>query len=59
MTDQRQGTLNPMGVNCLREFPGIGTVVFGARTLVDEQLGLQQWRYVPVRRMALLSSRRC
>jgi hypothetical protein len=51
LTDPRQGVLNPLGVNCLRQFPNIGTVVFGARTtatLTDEQ-----WRYVPVRRMAL------
>lgn len=55
MTDQRQGTLNKIGVNCLRSFPGIGTVVYGARTLVggDENTAYQQWRYVPVRRMAL------
>jgi phage tail sheath protein FI len=53
MTDMRQGTLNPLGVNCLRDFPGIGTVVFGARTLVTENPSLEQWRYVPVRRMAL------
>lgn len=53
MTDQRQGTLNPIGVNCLRSFPGIGTVVFGARTTVTNNTALQQWRYVPVRRIAL------
>jgi uncharacterized protein len=53
MTDQRQGTLNPKGVNCLRSFPGVGTVVFGARTLMTENLAFQQWWYVPVRRMAL------
>ncbi|MBZ5510989.1 MAG: phage tail sheath subtilisin-like domain-containing protein [Acidobacteriia bacterium] len=53
MTDPRQGTLNPKGVNCLRDFAGIGTVVFGARTLVTENPAFQQWRYVPVRRMAL------
>jgi len=53
MTDMRQGTLNPKGVNCLRDFPGIGTVVFGARTLVTENPSFEQWRYVPVRRMAL------
>jgi uncharacterized protein len=53
MTDARQGTLNPKGVNCLRTFPGIGTVVFGARTLVTENTAFQQWWYVPVRRMAL------
>ena len=32
MTDMRQGVLNGDGVNCLRDFPGVGTVVFGART---------------------------
>lgn len=53
MTDMRQGTLNPIGVNCLRTFPGIGTVVFGARTQITENPALQQWRYVPVRRLAL------
>lgn len=53
MTDQRQGTLNPIGVNCIRTFPGIGTVVFGARTQVTENPAFQQWRYIAVRRMAL------
>ncbi len=53
MTDPRQGTLNPLGVNCLRTFPGIGTIVFGARTLVAANPAFQQYRYVPVRRMAL------
>ena len=53
MTDPRQGTLNPLGVNCLRTFPGIGTIVFGARTLVAANPAFQQHRYVPVRRMTL------
>jgi uncharacterized protein len=53
MTDQRQGVLNPLGVNCLRTFPGSGTVIFGARTLVSANVAFQQWRYVSVRRMAL------
>jgi uncharacterized protein len=53
MTDARQGTLNPLGVNVLRALPGIGTVVFGARTLVAANPAFQQYRYVPVRRMAL------
>lgn len=53
MTDPRQGTLNPKGINCLRSFPGIGTVVYGARTLVSENTALQQWKYVPVRRVTL------
>ena len=53
MNDARHGTLNPIGVNCLRVFPGIGTVIFGARTTVTDNPAFQQWRYVPVRRMAL------
>jgi uncharacterized protein len=50
MTDARQGLLNPLAVNCLRDFPNVGTVVFGSRTLDTTE---QQWTYVPVRRMAL------
>jgi phage tail sheath protein FI len=55
MSDLRQGTLNEVAINCLRNFSGIGTVVFGARTLVgaNANTSQQQWRYVPVRRMAL------
>jgi phage tail sheath protein FI len=53
MTDSRQGVLNTIGVNCIRSFPGAGTVVFGARTLVSANVAFQQWKYVPVRRMAL------
>ena len=40
-------------MNCLRDFPGIGRVIWGARTLVTENPAYEQWRYVPVRRMAL------
>ena len=50
MTDARQGVLNPLAVNCLRDFPNVGTIVFGSRTLDTTD---QQWTYVPVRRMAL------
>jgi len=53
LSDSRAGVLNPLGVNCLRTFPGVGTVVFGARTLVTKNDAFAQWRYVPVRRTAL------
>ena len=53
MTDMQQGVLNGNGVNCLRDFPGMGTVVFGARTLVSQNPAFEQWKYVPVRRTAL------
>jgi phage tail sheath protein FI len=53
MNDPRHGVLNLKGVNVLRTFRGIGTVIFGARTLVSANPAFEQWRYVPVRRMAL------
>jgi uncharacterized protein len=55
MTDQQQGILNQNAIDCLRQFPGIGTVVFGARTTAgaDANTAQQQWKYVAVRRMAL------
>jgi phage tail sheath protein FI len=55
MTDPQQGILNQNAINCLRQFPGVGTVVFGARTTAgaDANTAQQQWKYVAVRRMAL------
>ena len=55
MTDPQQGILNQNAIDCLRQFPGIGTVVFGARTTAgaDANPAQQQWKYVAVRRMAL------
>lgn len=42
-----QDILNPRGVNAIRNFPGRGTLLWGARTLSSNSL----WRYVPVRRL--------
>ncbi|MGW9024475.1 phage tail sheath family protein [Streptomyces sp. NPDC055722] len=53
MTDQENGILNPLGVNCLRQRPVIGNVVWGARTLKGADILADQWKYVPVRRLAL------
>ena len=55
MTDNQQGILNENALDCLRQFPGIGTVIFGARTRAGATVNTaqQQWRYVAVRRMAL------
>jgi phage tail sheath protein FI len=51
--DGESGTLNPLAVNGLRTMPLIGPVVWGARTTVGaDQLG-DQWKYLPVRRLAL------
>lgn len=55
MTDPQQGVLNQHAVNAIRQFPSVGTVVFGARTTAgaDANTAQQQWRYVAVRRTAL------
>ena len=33
LNDADNGTLNPFGINAIRNFPIFGTVVWGARTL--------------------------
>jgi phage tail sheath protein FI len=53
LTDDENGLLNPLGINCLRSFPAIGHVVWGARTLEGADVLASQWKYVPVRRLAL------
>jgi uncharacterized protein len=53
MNDPQQGVLNLESINCLRSFSGVGTVVWGARTLVAANSAYQQSKYVPVRRMTL------
>jgi phage tail sheath protein FI len=53
LTDQENGQLNPLGVNCLRTFPVYGSVVWGARTLQGDDRRASEWKYVPVRRLAL------
>jgi phage tail sheath protein FI len=45
--------LSNQGVNCLRSFAGVGTVVWGARTLAGGSNSGSEWKYVPVRRLAL------
>lgn len=46
-TKGEQDTLNPIGVNCVRSFPGRGIRVWGARTLSSDPA----WRYINVRRL--------
>ena len=42
-----QDFLNPIGVNCIRAFPGQGIRIWGARTLSSDA----RWRYINVRRL--------
>lgn len=53
LTDEENGLLNPIAVNCLRSFPNIGRVVWGARTLRGSDQLSDDYKYVPVRRLAL------
>jgi phage tail sheath protein FI len=53
LTDGEQGELNPIALNCFRNFPIYGPVVWGARTLVGADAAASQWKYIPVRRIAL------
>ena len=47
MTKGENDLLNPLGVNCIRAFPGRGIRVWGARTLSSDP----EWRYLNVRRL--------
>ncbi|HEX2210017.1 MAG TPA: phage tail sheath subtilisin-like domain-containing protein [Longimicrobium sp.] len=53
LTDEENGELNPLGVNCLRTFAAAGRVVWGARTLRGHDQLADEWKYLPVRRLAL------
>jgi phage tail sheath protein FI len=53
LTDRENGVLNPLGTNCLRNFPVFGPVSWGARTLRGADAMTSEWKYVPVRRIAL------
>jgi phage tail sheath protein FI len=53
LNDAENGLLNPLGLNCLRTFPNYGNIAWGARTLVGADAVGSEWKYVPVRRLAL------
>jgi len=46
ITKAEHDLLNPVGINCLRSFPGRGIRVWGARTLSSDP----SWRYLNIRR---------
>jgi phage tail sheath protein FI len=53
LVDRENGVLNPLGINCLRTFPVYGNVSWGARTLFGADVQGSEWKYIPVRRLAL------
>ncbi|MEE8058331.1 MAG: phage tail sheath subtilisin-like domain-containing protein [Pseudomonadales bacterium] len=53
LTDDENGELNPLGINCLRTMPASGPVIWGSRTLQGNDRLASEWKYIPVRRLAL------
>ncbi|NJO17680.1 MAG: phage tail sheath family protein [Thioploca sp.] len=53
LTNDENGELNPLGINCLRSFPIIGRVAWGSRTLRGADQLADEYKYIPVRRLAL------
>lgn len=53
LTDPENGELNPLGLNCLRTMPAAGRIIWGSRTLQGDDRLASEWKYVPVRRLAL------
>ena len=53
LTDEENGQLNQLGINCLRVFPINGRVVWGARTMRGANQLADEYKYIPVRRTAL------
>jgi uncharacterized protein len=53
LTDSENGTLNQLGINCLRSFPVNGRVVWGSRTMRGTDQLADEYKYIPVRRLVL------
>jgi hypothetical protein len=53
LSENENDKLNSLGINCLRTFPTIGSVVWGARTMEGADALASEWKYLPVRRLAL------
>ena len=53
LNDAEDGMLSPLGINCLRIFPVNGPAVWGARTLRGADQLADEYKYIPVRRLAL------
>jgi uncharacterized protein len=47
------GQLNPLGINCIRSITPFGRVIWGARTLAGKDQLADDYKYLPVRRLAL------
>jgi phage tail sheath protein FI len=53
VNDLENGQLNPERVNVLRSFPAYGRVAWGARTMKGSDAQADEYKYIPIRRLAL------
>lgn len=53
INDAGNGSLNPLGINALRRFSVYGNVSWGSRTLQGSDQEASEWKYIPIRRLAL------
>ena len=53
LTDDQNGQLNPLGINCLRTFPIINSVSWGARTMRGADVLADEYKYLSVQRLAM------
>jgi hypothetical protein len=51
-SDRENGVLNPRAINVIRSFP-MGIVAWGARTMDGDDDSGSEYKYVPIRRLAL------
>lgn len=53
VNDLENGQINPLGINVLRSFPAYGRVAWGARTMKGADAQADEYKYIPIRRLAL------
>ena len=51
LNDDKNGILNPLGINVLRSFPIYGNISWGGRTLAGADALQSEWKYINVRRL--------
>jgi phage tail sheath protein FI len=53
LSDEENGVVNPLGINCVRSLAVYGRVIWGSRTLAGSDQEADDYKYIPVRRFAL------
>jgi len=53
LNDDEIGVLNIDAVNCLKQFPVMGFIVWGSRTMKGTDILASEWKYLAARRTAL------